>query len=177
MAIPINQHPSVEEVPGYAHTDRVGQYAAALRDRHIEQSGKAVVFTIPVNAEGFADAEYDFNGDPIDQTTIGVDAVHLETKIIPKYESYYNLLDVLGSESVNDTPLEAMVKSTDEIPQGSQVELDVNFSGSVGVKSILFEVLNGTAKHIDSVYSRTILLVPKRGVRDDDPLDDPESGV
>jgi hypothetical protein len=167
----LDQGLSTDPTNAYNWIDKsASSVSASLRDRQIEYQGLPVDFLVML-VDGVATDKpvYDEFGDPLtpDESLIGLTSQVISTKIIPDFKSYYLLLDLLGRGTESELPLECKMKSTDNIPPGSTCKISLRYPPENELREQIFEVLSTTVKHIETVYSKTLNLVPYRGKRTD----------
>jgi hypothetical protein len=83
--------------------------------------------------------------------------------IVPQYNKYYQVIDILGYCVEPELPLEALVKTDDYVPNDSVILIGVR-SLSGDIQSRWWRVLSTEVKHIEEVYARVAKLSPVREV-------------
>jgi hypothetical protein len=84
-----------------------------------------------------------------------------DISVVPQYNKYYQVIDVLGYCVEPELPLEALVKTTDYVPNDSVILIGVrSLSGTI--QNRWWRVLSTEVKHIENVYARVAKLSPTR---------------
>jgi hypothetical protein len=126
-------------------------YQVQIRDRDVEIKGICTIIRRPI-----VENKLDFYGDPISQ--YGNDE---QIYIIPQYDGYYQIIDLLGQDVEATLPLKAIVKVSDYIPNDSVVHLAVrNNKGTMEKR--WWRIQSTSVKHLESHYSRIANLAPVR---------------
>lgn len=142
------------------YADNLAEYYSCKRDQQIEMEGLKVTLHIPVDTEN----PVDFYGDP--EVTNRVDTV---IYMIPLYKSYFEILDVLGTDAENDLPLEGLIKMSDHVPRETVFRLPVrNDAGQLIDR--FWRVIGSEIRHLDVGFEKIIKFVP---AREDCSLDEP----
>jgi hypothetical protein len=81
--------------------------------------------------------------------------------VVPQYNKYYQVIDILGYCVEPELPLEALVKTTDYVPNDSVIKIGVR-SLSGDIQNRWWRVLSTEVKHIEHVYARVAKLSPVR---------------
>ncbi len=139
------------------YANYLSQLMACARDSQIEAMGICVNAMLPVNSNGENVTEFDFYGD--------MNAINRQDKVmwlIPQYDNYYQLLDVLGHDPEDPLPLECIVKSTDIWPKDTIFRLPVLNTATNEMEDIYWRVISEFQKHLDVPYERKIKAVPAR---------------
>lgn len=130
-------------------------YQVQLRDREIALTGVRTQIRRP-----FRENAYDYYGD-IESAYGAREPIQL----IPKYDSYYQIVDLMGSDIDTGMPLECIIKVKDHIPNDALILLGVrNDEGNV--VSTWWRVLSSRIRHLEGAYSRVATLTPVREVVD-----------
>lgn len=142
---------------GYrAYADCLASLQACIRDQYVECQGLKITAMLPIDSSGDVKPEVDFYGDYC--PTNRVDKVMY---LIPIYDEYYTLLDLLGEDLEDPLPLECIVKAADNWPRDTIFKLPVmNNEGQLIDR--YWRVLSEQQKHLDISYSRKIKVVPAR---------------
>lgn len=131
--------------------NRIVNYTGALRDQAIVTDGIITKIRRPV-----VENQMSFYGDYVSDYLPEEDIA-----IVPMYNKYYQVIDVLGYCVEPELPLEALVKRYDYIPNSSVIKISVrNLEG--GTQSRWWRVLSTEVKHIENVYARVAKLSPVR---------------
>jgi hypothetical protein len=126
-------------------------YLAALRDRTIDDQGLVTKIKRP-DVENAMNFYGDFIPSYLPEDDIS---------IVPQYNKYYQVIDVLGYCVEPELPLEAIVKTHDYIPNSSVIKIPVrNLAGGLQIR--WWRVLSTEVKHIENVYARVAKLSPVR---------------
>ena len=133
--------------------NRTVAYVGNLRDGAIEAEGIITKIRRPA-VENQMNYYGDYVSDYLPEENIAV---------IPQYNKYYQVIDVLGYCVEPELPLECIVKRYDYIPNNSIIQLAIrNLAG--GTQMRWWRVLSTEVKHIENVYCRTAKLSPVREV-------------
>jgi hypothetical protein len=128
-------------------------YIGVLRDGSIETDGIVTKIRRP-SKENQMNYYGDFVADYMPEEDIA---------LVPLYNKYYQVIDVLGYCVEPELPLEAVVKLYDYIPNDSIIKIAVrNLAG--GLQERWWRVLSTEVKHLENVYARTAKLAPVREV-------------
>ena len=131
--------------------NRTVDYLAALRNNVIDTEGIQTKIRRP-SQENAINYYGDFIHDYLPEDDISV---------APQYNKYYAVIDVLGYCVEPELPLEALVKTTDYVPNDSVIKIGVrSLSGEVQLR--WWRVLSTEVKHIEHVYARVAKLSPVR---------------
>ena len=84
-----------------------------------------------------------------------------EISIIPKFESYYKVLDVIGVSYEDPVPLECIVKVRDYVPKKTRIRMTTKKEDGTEVED-WWEVTSVDMKRYDGVYSKIAKCVPYR---------------
>jgi len=139
------------------HANCLAELQACRRDKQIEQQGFCVVAMIPIDEAGAEDEhQVDFYGDPC-----VANRKDKEMWILPNYDEYYSLINIMGEDSENPLPLVCSIKSTDHWPRETIFGLPVvHANGEVITK--WWKVMNEEGKHLEIYYDKRIQVVPAR---------------
>jgi hypothetical protein len=133
--------------------DRTVQYVGAIRDYTIDTEGIVTKIRRPA-----VENQMDYYGNYVPDYQPEEDIA-----IVPQYNKYYQVIDVLGYCVEPELPLEALVKRYDYIPNDSIIKIAVrNLAG--GLQERWWRVLSTEVKHLENVYARTAKLSPVREV-------------
>jgi len=128
------------------------KYQAKLRDRDIDAVG--VRTWIRINE---TEQSRDFYGDPIIKTR----TFRKQISLIPLYDRYYNVVDLMGSDVELNMPLQCIVRVQEHIPNNSVIELPLRNDEGKLVNN--WWTVNSTQiKHLERGYSRVAYLTPTR---------------
>ena len=133
--------------------NRSVNYSAALRNSEIENIGVITKIRRP-SSEHAMNYYGDFVADYLPEDDITV---------VPQYNKYYQVIDVLGYCVEPELPLEALIKTYEYVPNSSIIKLGVRaLTGGMQVR--WWRVLSTEVKHIENVYARVAKLSPVREV-------------
>jgi hypothetical protein len=133
--------------------NRTIAYIGVARDATIETDGIITKIRRPVQ-ENQMNYYGDFVNDYLPEEDIA---------LVPLYNKYYQVIDVLGYCVEPELPLEAVVKLYDYIPNSSIIKIGIrNLAG--GIQERWWKVLSTEVKHLENVYARTAKLAPVREV-------------
>lgn len=127
-------------------------YQSGLRDRYIELHGILALVKKPSTEN-----KYDVYGD--------LDTENYETNyeyLVPRYQDYYQLLSIFGTNAEQSLPLEVLAKTTSHIPKDSLFDLTVYYPGTFQGNKLTWRVLSSEVKHLETVQARQIMCVPAR---------------
>jgi hypothetical protein len=133
--------------------NRAVDYVAALRNSDIDRAGVVTKIRRP-DVENSMNYYGDFVSSYLPEDDISV---------VPQYNKYYQVIDVLGYCVEPELPLEALIKTDDYVPNDSVIQIAVR-SLAGGMQSRWWRVLSTQVKHIESVYARVAYLSPVREV-------------
>jgi hypothetical protein len=132
--------------------NRSAEYLAALRDINVDQMGVQTRIRRPV-----VENQINFYGDFV--LNYGTES---DITIVPQYDKYYQVINIVGQDYDVNLPLDAIVKVGDYIPNNSVILIAVrNNLGTT--QSMWWKVLATEVKHIESHYARVAHLAPTRG--------------
>lgn len=137
------------------YADAMVSLQACKRDNYIRLHGICVTAMLPTNTDGEEKTEYNFFGDMC--------ADNRRDKpmfLIPQYDNYYTLLDVIGEDHEDPLPLECMTMSGDHWPRDTLFKLPVLIDGVL--KDRYWRVISHEQKHLDLSYEKKIKCVPAR---------------
>jgi hypothetical protein len=133
--------------------NRTVDYQGKMRDDTIETEGIITKIRRPL-----VENQMNYYGDYINDYGPEEDIA-----VVPQYNKYYQVIDVLGYCVEPELPLEALVKRYDYIPNNSIIQLAIrNLAGGMQVR--WWRVLSTEVKHIENVYCRLAKLSPVREV-------------
>jgi hypothetical protein len=98
------------------YADSVLTYRVMLRDREIEAVGMLVEASLPSEVENTVDIYGNF------QRTEG-SRITRSFYVVPLFEPYFQLLDIVGTDSEQSLPLEVRVKVADHIPMSTVLSI------------------------------------------------------
>jgi len=128
-------------------------YQAKLRDREIDLVGVRTVIRRPKVENAF-----DFYGDPTSAY-----GPREPISLIPKYESYYQVVDLMGADQDTGMPLEALIKVSEHIPNDAIVLLGQRNDKGEFVDT-WWRVMSSRIRHLEGRYARVATLTPVREV-------------
>jgi hypothetical protein len=132
--------------------NRSAEYLAELRDVNVDMMGLVTRIRRPITEN-----QIDFYGDFI--ANYGTEE---NITIVPQYDKYYQVINILGQNYEMNLPLDAIVKVKDYIPNESAILIAVrNNEGTT--QSLWWKVMSTEVKHIESHYARVAHLGPMRG--------------
>jgi hypothetical protein len=132
--------------------NRSAEYLAELRDINVDMMGLLTRIRRPI-----VENQIDFYGDYV--MNYGTED---NITIVPQYDRYYQVINILGQDYDAKLPLDAIVKVKDYIPNNSVILIAVrNNQGTT--QSFWWRVLSTEVKHIESHYARVAHLAPTRG--------------
>ena len=137
------------------YADKLAMLQACKRDQYIKLHGICVTAVLPTSVKSEIKTDYNFFGDMCADTR--VDEVRF---LIPLYDDYYTLLDVIGEDHEDPLPLECKTLSTDHWPRDTLFRLPVLIDGVL--KDRWWRVLSHEQKHLDVAYEKKIKCVPAR---------------
>lgn len=126
-------------------------YVGALRDGAIDEQGVVTKIKRPA-----IENQMNYYGDYVSDYLPEQDIV-----VVPQYNKYYQVIDILGYCVEPELPLEAFVKLYDYIPNDSIIKLGVR-SLSGCIQQRWWRVLSTEVKHIENLYARVAKLSPVR---------------
>lgn len=125
-------------------------YKRALRNQRIQYSGLEVQMIVPTVLN------YDANGDLV----YAKDGV-TETKtvsVIPLYNQYRQIIDIVGLSIENPIPLEIIVPTDVEFLRGTKLIIPIDDQPKE------WKVLSSKLKHIDYTQVKSVTVVPWRHI-------------
>lgn len=128
---------------------------ACKRDHYVKMQGICVTAMLPTNTEGDKKTDYNYFGD-----MCADNRVDESRTLLPLYNDYYTLLDVIGEDHEDPLPLECLTLSTEYWPRDSLFKLPVLINGEL--KDRYWRVISDNQKHLDVVYNKKIKCVPAR---------------
>lgn len=128
---------------------------ACKRDSHIKLQGLCINAMLPTNSGGETKTEYNFFGD-----MCAVNRVDKPMFLMPHYNDYYAVLDVIGEDHEDPLPLECSTLSTDHWPRDTIFRLPVLIQGEL--KDRYWRVISEHQKHLEVNYDKKIKCVPAR---------------
>jgi len=134
-----------------SYANSAAAYQAKLRDRQIDAEGVKTWIRYWLN-----EGEVDFYGDPIFKPSI-----RRPISVIPLYEQYYNVVDLMRSDIELNIPFQCVVKVGEHIPDNSVIELPLrNDKGQLVTN--WWTVISTRIKHLERGYARIANLTPTR---------------
>lgn len=130
---------------------------ARKRDKQVEALGICVNAMLPLDSNGDNKTEFDYFGD-----MCAVNRQDKEMWMIPLYNNYYQLLDIIGHDPEDPLPLECTVKSTDIWPRDTIFRLPVLNTANGIMEDTYWRVISQHEKHLEVPYERKIQAVPAR---------------
>lgn len=127
-------------------------YKRQQRDAFIDQNGIFIDIVIPLvkNVDAYGDLVYATNSE--------VETVR--SSIIPKYNQWRMLIDIVGLSTENPVPLEIIVRSDFDYPRGTKLLIPVDDR----VKE--WKVLSSSVNHLDYTHDKIVKVVPWRFIED-----------
>lgn len=137
------------------YADKLALLQACKRDNYIKLHGICVMAMLPYNSDGETKAEINYFGD-----MCGHNRINEERHLIPLYDNYYTLLDVIGEDHEDPLPLECITLSSEHWPRDTLFKLPVLIDGEL--KDRYWRVISHEQKHLDVAYEKKIKCVPAR---------------
>ena len=133
--------------------NRSVNYLGRLRDQSIEEQHVLTKIRRP-----FAENQMNYYGDYIHDYLPEEDIA-----VVPQYNKYYQVIDILGYCVEPELPLEVLLKRYEYVPNNSLIKLGVrNLAGTIQER--WWQVQSTEVKHIENVYARVAKLSPLRDV-------------
>lgn len=138
------------------YADMMVSLQACKRDNYIKNHGICVTAMLPTNTvDNENRTEYNFFGDMCSDNRVDKDMF-----LIPLYNDYYTVLDVIGEDHEDPLPLECLVTSEDHWPRDTLFKLPVLIEGEL--QDRYWRVLSSEQKHLEVNYDKKIKCVPAR---------------
>lgn len=133
-------------------SNRTTSYQTNLRNRQIDYNGVIATIYKPSQED-----EFDELGG---RKTFTRTAESI--KCIPKYESYYQILNLIGGSSVEDNlPLEVYIRTDVEVPNDTILEIPLNTKDN-NLINYKWRVLSVELKHLETYYAKILKCVAAR---------------
>lgn len=123
-------------------------YKRAVRDSYIDQNGMIIKVILPVvrNIDAYGDLVY----------AVGQDTIEKRTSVIPKYQNWRMIMDVVGFSIENPIPLEIIVRSDFDYPRGTKLIIPIDEQNKE------WKVLSSSINHLDFTHDKIVKVVPWR---------------
>jgi hypothetical protein len=110
---------------------------------------------LPLNQDGENRTDINYFGDMCADNRIDK-----EMWVLPYYDNYYTLLDVIGEDHEDPLPLECETLSSDHWPRDTIFRLPVLIEGVL--EDRYWRVISHEQKHLEVNYQKKIKCVPAR---------------
>lgn len=137
------------------YADCMAALQACKRDNYIKLHGICVTAMLPIDSNNENKTEYNHFGD-----MCSINRVDEVRFVLPLYDNYYTLLDVIGEDHEDPLPLECLTKSSDHWPRDTLFKLPVLIEGEL--KDRYWRVISHEQKHLEINYEKKIKCVPAR---------------
>lgn len=128
------------------------EYKRAQRDAFIDQNGIFIDIVVPLikNVDTYGDLVYATNSE--------VETVR--SSVIPKYQQWKMLIDIVGLSIENPIPMDIIVRSDFDYPRGTKLLIPVDDN----IRE--WKVLSSSVNHLDYTHDKIVKVVPWRFVDD-----------
>ncbi|NNK82754.1 MAG: hypothetical protein HKO92_06500 [Flavobacteriaceae bacterium] len=137
------------------YVNYIASLQACKRDIYIKSHGLCVTALLPVDSDSNLKTEINYFGD-----MCAINRVDKPMFVLPLYNDYYTLLDVIGEDHEDPLPLECETLSVDHWPRDTIFMLPVLIEGVL--KDRFWRVLSHEQKHLEVNYQKKIKCVPAR---------------
>ena len=137
------------------YADALACLQACRRDAYVKLHGICITAMLPVDSESNLKTEINYFGD-----MCAVNRVDETRFVIPLYDNYYTLLDVIGEDHEDPLPLECITMTSDHWPRDTLIGLPIVEGDSLETR--WWRVISHEQKHIDVAYDKRIKVVPAR---------------
>lgn len=126
------------------------EYKRAQRDAFIDQNGIFIDIVVPLvkNVDTYGDLVYATNAE--------VETVR--SSVIPKYQQWKMLIDIVGLSIENPIPMDIIVRSDFDYPRGTKLLIPVDDN----IRE--WKVLSSSVNHLDYTHDKIVKVVPWRFV-------------
>ena len=128
---------------------------ACRRDSYIQMHGISVTAMLPIDVNSDIKTNISYFGDM--HATNRIDKPMF---LLPLYNNYYTLLDVIGEDHEDPLPLECLVLTEDHWPRDTLFKLPVMIDGIL--KDRYWRVISQEQKHLEVNYDKKMKCVPAR---------------